>query len=86
MKLLKKKIHHTKGKSKYLMIQPSDVTTLIQINQYNIDKQNLERKSWICWYEIPGASGLVTTNVLNTKISEVENQIRNISTFVPTDC
>ena len=47
MKLLKKKIHHTKGKSKYLMIQPSDVTTLIQINQYNTDKQNLERKSWI---------------------------------------
>ena len=48
MKLLKKKLHHTKGKSKYLIIQPSDVTTLIQINQYNIDKQNLERKSWIC--------------------------------------
>ena len=48
MKLLKKKLHHTKGKSKYLMIQPSDVTTLIQINQYNIDKQNLERKSRIC--------------------------------------
>ena len=44
MTFLKKKIHHTKGKSKYLMIQPSDVTTLNQINQYNTDKQNLERK------------------------------------------
>ena len=25
-----------------------DATTLIHINQYNIDKQNLEKK-WVCW-------------------------------------
>ena len=25
-----------------------DATTLIHINQYNIDKQNLERKKWRC--------------------------------------
>ena len=26
-----------------------DVTTLIQMNWYNIDKQNLEKKNWRCW-------------------------------------
>ena len=26
-----------------------NATILIQINQYNTDKQNLEKKSWRCW-------------------------------------
>ena len=34
--------------------------------------------------KIPGTSGLVTTTVLNTKISEVENKIPNISSLVTT--
>ena len=34
--------------------------------------------------KIPDTSGLVTTTVLNTKISEVENKIPNISSLVTT--
>ena len=26
-----------------------DVATLIHINQYNTDQQNLEKKNWRCW-------------------------------------
>ena len=26
-----------------------NATILIQINQYNTDKQNLEKKNWRCW-------------------------------------
>ena len=26
----------------------SDTTTLVHINQYNTDKQNLEKKNWRC--------------------------------------
>ena len=29
----------------------SDPTTLIHINQYNKDKQNLEKKNWRCWWK-----------------------------------
>ena len=43
-----------------------DVTTLIHINQYNTDKQNLEEKLMIL---IKKVSGLITTSALNTKIS-----------------
>ena len=34
--------------------------------------------------KIPDTSGLVTTNVLNTKISEVENKIPNTGGLVTT--
>ena len=33
--------------------------------------------------KIPDTSGLVTTFILNTKISEVENKIQNIISLVP---
>ena len=50
-------------------------TTLILTNQYNINKQNLERKIGGVNKKIPDASGLVTTTVLNTKISEAEDKM-----------
>ena len=46
-----------------------DATTLIHINQYNSDKQNLEKKVEDVDTKIPDTSCLVTTTVLNTKIS-----------------
>ena len=46
-----------------------DATTLIHINQYNTDKQNLEKKIEIVDIKIHNVSGLVTTTVLNTKAS-----------------
>ena len=51
-----------------------DATSLTHINQYNTDKQNLEKKLEIL-KKIPNTSVLVTTTVLNTKISEVQNKI-----------
>ena len=50
-------------------------TTLILTNQYNINKQNLARKIGGVNKKIPDASGLVTTTVLNTKISEAEDKM-----------
>ena len=44
-------------------------TALIHINQYNTDKQNLEKKIGDVHKKIPDISGLVATTVLNTKIS-----------------
>ena len=52
-----------------------DATTIIYINQYSTDKQNLEKKIGDVGKKIPDISGLVTATVLNTKISEVENNI-----------
>ena len=42
-----------------------DVTTLILINQYNTDKQNLEKATGYVDKKIPDANDLVTTTVLN---------------------
>ena len=44
MKLLKYKIQHTKNISNSLEKKIPDAATLIHINQYNTDKQNLEKK------------------------------------------
>ena len=38
-----------------------EVTILIHVNQYNTDKQNLEKKMDILIKKIPGFSGLVTS-------------------------
>ena len=54
---------------------------LIHINQYNTDK-HIKRKKKKMSIKIP--SGLVSTTVLNTKISEVENKIPDISSLVTT--
>ena len=47
-----------------------DATTLIHINQYNTDEQNLEKKIGDVDKKMPDTSGLVTTTFSNTKISE----------------
>ena len=62
-----------------------DATTLIRINQYNIDKQNLEKKWEILIKKIPDTSVLMTTNILDTKIGEVENNIPVIGLAKKTD-
>ena len=54
---------------------------MIHINQYNTDKQNLEKKIGDFDEEIPDKSGLVTITVLNTKNSEVENKISHTSSL-----
>ena len=59
-----------------------DAPTLIYINQYNTDEQNLEKKIGNVNKKIPDTSGLVITAVLNTKISEVENKIPSVSGLV----
>ena len=48
-----------------------DATTLIHINQYNTDKQILNKKIGDVDKKIPDTSRLVTTTVLNTNISKV---------------
>ena len=52
-----------------------DATTLIHIHQYNRDKQKSEKKLGDVGKKTPDTSGLLTTNVLKTKINEVENKI-----------
>ena len=61
-----------------------DATTLIEINQYNTDKQNLRKKIGHLDKKIPYTSGLVSTTVLNTKINDVEKKIPNTSGLVTT--
>ena len=58
-------------------------TKLIHINQYNTDKQNLDKKMEML-IKIPDTSGLVTTTVLNTKISDVENKILSHDKYITT--
>ena len=50
------------------------------LNQYNTDKQNLEKKIG----NADEKNGLVTTTVLNTKVNEVENKIPDTSSLLTT--
>ena len=52
-----------------------DASTLIQKNQYNTGKQNLEKKTIDVENKIPDISGLATIAALNTKIIEVKNKM-----------
>ena len=52
-----------------------DASTLIQKNQYNTGKQNLEKKTRDVENKIPDISGLATIPALNTKIIEVKNKM-----------
>ena len=61
-----------------------DATTLIHINQYNTDKQNLEKTIGDVDEKIPDVSGLVITTVLNAKIGEVENKIPDTGGLMTT--
>ena len=58
-----------------------DAMTLIHIIQYNIDKQNLEKNGDV-EKKILDTSSLVTTTVLNTKISEVEDKILDHAKYI----
>ena len=49
-------------------------TTLIYINQCNTDKQSLEERIGDVNKKRPDVSGLVTTNFLNTKITDIEGE------------
>ena len=64
--------------------QNPDATTLIPINQYNADKQNLEKEIGDVDKKITDLSDLVTTTVLNTKISKNENKIPDTSLMTET--
>ena len=52
-----------------------EATTLIDVNQYNTDEQNLEQKIEDVDKKMPDVSGLVNTTAFNTKNSEVDNKI-----------
>ena len=56
-----------------------DPTILYHINQYNTDKQSMEKKIVDVDKKIPAVSGLVTKTVFNRNISEVQNKILNVS-------
>ena len=62
----------------------ADGSTLIHLNQYNTDKQNLEKKTVDVDKKIPDVSGLVTTTILNTKFSKAEGKIPNTNGLVNT--
>ena len=83
MKLLK--IQKTlKTKTFRLEKKIPDVTNLIHLNEYNTDKQNLEKKSGDVDKKISDMNGLVTTTILNTKIIKIENKIPNTSSLANT--
>ena len=73
-----------KAKVNHLDKKITDATTLVHINQYNTDKQILERKNGDVDRKIPDTSGLETTTVLNTKIREIENKLLDTSSLVTT--
>ena len=74
-------ISRTKKKKK-IDKQTSDMTTLIYINQYNTDKQNLEHKIGDVNKKIPDIRRLLTATALNTKIIKVKNNIPAVSDLV----
>ena len=61
-----------------------DASILIQINQYNADKQYLDKIIGDVKDKIPDISSLVTTTVFNIKIGEVENKISDTCDLVTT--
>ena len=80
------KLNTLKTKVNSLDKKIPNATTLIHINQYNTDKQHLEKKIEYVDKKTTDKSGLVTTTVLNTKISgEVENKMPDTSSLVTTN-
>ena len=73
-KTLKKKVNNLEKKI-------PDTTTLIHINQYNIDKKKNFKNSEV-ESKVPNTSNLVTTTALNTKIRKVVNEILDKSKFI----
>ena len=69
------KFNTLKTKVNSLKNKIPDATTLIHINQYNTDKQNVDKKIEDVAKKILDTTSLVTTTFSNTQISEVENKI-----------
>ena len=61
------KFHTLKTKVNNLEKEIHNATTLFHINQYNTDKQNLDKKMEMLIKKIPNTSSLVATTLLNTK-------------------
>ena len=78
------KLNMLKTKVNSLDKKIPNAATLIHINQYNTDKQNSEKKIPSVDKKIPNTSGLVTTTILNTKISEVEKKMPGTNILVAT--
>ena len=76
------KYNTSKTKVNSIKTKIPDATTLIHINQYNIDKQNLYKKIGNADQKIPDTSGLVTKTVFNTKFNEADNKISDTSSLV----
>lgn len=57
------------------MLKTQNITHLIQLNQNNAVKQILEKKIEDADKKITEFGGLVTVNLLKTKISEFENKL-----------
>ena len=57
------------------MLKTQNITHLIQLNQNNAVKQILEKKIEDADKKMTEFSGLVTVNLLKTKISEFENKL-----------
>ena len=81
MQQIKKVVKYTKFntlKTKVSNLEKKipDATTLIHINQYNTNKQNLEKKLKIQKNKIPDTSDLVTKTDLNTKIMKLRTKDR----------
>ena len=69
-------------KTKVNKLDKRIATTLIHVNQCNIDKQNLKKKIGDVNKKIPDVSELVTVTALNTKIKEVEKKIPDLNGLV----
>ena len=58
-----------------------DGTTLIHINQYNINKQSLEKKDGGLESKIPDVGGLVTTSVIDTKLGKLRIRFQQLQVW-----
>ena len=67
-----------------MLLKKNQNATLIQVNQCNTDKQNLEKKIGDVDKKIPDRSGLATATIFNTTISEVESKLPDNSTYITT--
>ena len=78
----KKKFNTLKTKVNNLEKKTPDATSLIHINQYNTEKQKLEKKIGDPDKKIPDI--LLTSIVLNTKTSEAENKLPDTNSLMTT--
>ena len=63
---MRKTVYNT-SKAKVNDLENSDASTLIQTNQYNTDKQNLEEKIGDVENTMPDINGLMSTKLLIQK-------------------